>query len=349
MAADRIDFRSDFLARRTPRMIAAMREAEGDFHFGLREDPYQQALERRAADLLGHEDALVVPTCTMANEIAIMMHTRPGDTVLAPWDAHVITSEAGGPAALAGVMLHGLPHEGGLPALSTWADAAHGRTDAQGSRASLFVLENTHNRSGGMPLATDEVDAVLALAKSENARTHLDGARLLNAATALALTPRRLAQGFDTVALSLNKGLGAPIGAVLAGPRPLIERALVVRQQLGGGIRPTGPACAASLMALDEIGDLADDHRRASELAVAISQVPNLRVDLGKVRTNIVLAEVATGSDGAEAFCAALAAAGVLAMPMGRRIVRFTTYRGIADEDIARTAEIIRSVARTLG
>jgi threonine aldolase len=331
-----IDLRSDFLTRPTPAMQAAMATAAAaPAHFGLREDPRQQALERRVATLLGMEDALLFPTCTMANEVALMLLTSPGDLVLAPARPHVVTSEAGAPAALAGVAVVELPDQGPCPPASAWREAARAPHDELKPRIAALVLENTHNRSGGIPIDAADARAVVAVARAHGLRAHLDGSRLFNAAVACRVAPAALCEGFDTVAISLNKGLGAPLGAMLAGSAALMARAIVLRQRLGGGMRPTGIVSAAALVALEDWTHLAIDHDRARALAMGLADVRGIRVDVEAVRTNIVVAEVAEGGDAAQA-CARLASHGVLALPFGTSRIRLVTYRDIDDDDVAR-------------
>jgi threonine aldolase len=339
-----VDLRSDFLARRTPQMAEAWARAEREaFHFGLREDPHQAALERRIAELTAHEDALVFPTCTMANLVGIMLGAPPGTCVLTHADAHVITSEAGGAAAFAGVQLVPLAGDPGYGRPEQWRNAiAEG--DAQKPATSLFVLENTHNRAGGLPLTPAYTSAILAIARERGIRTHLDGSRLFHAATALDTTPAALADGFDTVSVSLNKGFGAPIAAALAGSRASIAQALVLRQRLGGGIRPTGPAAAATLAALDDLAHFAEAQRLAKRLAHGLAGIPGVRVDVPGVVTNIVVVEL-TG-DGAQALDAQarLAERGLLALPFGSLRLRMITYRGITEEQIDRAIAIVGDV-----
>lgn len=334
MADHVVDLRSDLLTRPTPAMLAAMTAAcARPWSFDLREDPDQRALEHDVATLLGHEDALIMPTSTMANEIALMLLARPGDTVLAPAEVHIVTSEAGAPAALAGVTVRTLGAQ--EPPLEAWQEALRARPDALRARIAAIALENTHNRAGGAAIDVATTSAILALARSHGVGAHLDGARLFNAAVALDAAPAALAAGFDTVTVSLNKGLGAPIGAVLAGSRTRIAEALVLRQRLGGGIRPTAIFAAAGRVALAAWRDAAEDHRRAAALAAGVDALPGLRVVKPAHTTNIVVVELpAIEVATAEAL---LAAAGILAIPFGPRRLRFVVYRGIGDADIVRT------------
>jgi threonine aldolase len=336
-----VDFRSDLLTRPTAEMMNAIQAAcARPWSFDLREDPDQQALEREIAEILGHEDALLMPTATMANEIALMLHARPGDAVVAPADAHIATSEAGAPAALAGVSLRLLNEH--LPEPGAWEDAVRGDSDALRSRIAVLVLENTHNRAGGAAISADISDAIIGIARRKGIATHLDGARLFNAAIAVGVTPARLARDFDTVCISLNKGLGAPIGAALAGSRRLVAQALVIRQRLGGGIRPTALLAAAARAAFASWHDLADDHARAARLTQALDQLPGFIPMRPTQPTNIVIAQVAKP---VSEVVAALAARDVLVLPFGPGRIRFVVYRGITDADVAQAVAACAEIA----
>ncbi|HVO86990.1 MAG TPA: GntG family PLP-dependent aldolase [Casimicrobiaceae bacterium] len=344
-ASEVIDLRSDFLARRTPAMEEAWARAQREpYRFGLREDPHQVALERRIAQMTGHEDALVFPTCTMANLVGTMLGSSPGTRVITHQDAHMITSEAGGAAAIAGVQLVPIPGDPWTQQSQRWADAVDGG-DVQKPACSLFVVENTHNRAGGLPLERDYLEAICAIARERGIRTHLDGARLFNAAAALDTPLDTLARGFDTVALSLNKGFGAPIAAVLAGSRSDMAKALVLRQRLGGGIRPTGPAAAATLAALDDVAHFAQSHRLARRLAQGLAAIDAIAVDPAQVLSNIVVVTL-PGPTTAVEVQARLARHGLLALPFGEHRLRMTTYRGITEAQIDTSVAIAR---RTLG
>jgi len=339
-ASDIIDLRSDFLAHGTAAMSQAWaRAAREPYHFGLREDPYQAELERRIAQMTAHETALVFPTCTMANLVGIMLGAAPGTRALTHEDAHVITSEAGGAAAFAGVQLVPLAGDPRNAAAEQWrAAAADG--DAQKPATSLFVLENTHNRAGGLPLSASYTTAVLAIARERGIRTHLDGSRLFHAAAAFGTTIATLAKGFDTVSLSLNKGFGAPLAAVLAGSGANIARALILRQRLGGGIRPTGPPAAATLAALDDLGHFADVQRLARRLAEGLASLPGVRIDLPTPATNIVVVELTGDRPSAIDAQTRFAERGLLALPFGAARLRLVTYRGLTEAQIDRAIAI---------
>ncbi|WP_159594705.1 threonine aldolase family protein [Hydrogenophaga sp. BPS33] len=336
---DLIDLRSDFLAPLSQAMRAAAATAADARHFGLREDPWQQRLEARVAELLGKEDALIFPTCSMANTVALMAQCRPGDTVLCPADAHVLLSEGNAAAALAGVALHAVADPGEaaerqwFAPTAAWAQALGTGADAQRAPVTLCVLENTHNRAGGWALPVDHLDAVAQAAASAGVGLHMDGARLLYAAAAQGVAPARLARGCDSIALSLNKHTGAPVAALLVGSRALIERALVLRQRLGGGLRPVGAACAAALQGLSELDELPAVIERTRRLAHALAALPRITVNEPERSTNLVVVEFAP-SLGTDHALSELASRNVLALPFGPGRLRLALHRGITDAQV---------------
>ncbi|SOC23771.1 threonine aldolase family protein [Stappia indica] len=343
-----LDFRSDFLSRPCARMAKTMVEAAlSPAGFGLREDPWQQRLEARAAELLGQEDALLLPTCTMANLVATLAWTRPGDTVLGDATNHLAISEAGGYAAVAGVEYRGLSGAFGVSPIGDWQAASAPPADAQRAAVRLFVLETSHNRGGGNAIGGDHVDAVAEVARAAGAALHLDGSRLFNAAVALGETPAGIAGGASSVAVSLNKGLGAPSGAVLAGPRGFIEDALRIRQRLGGGMRPVSLIASAGLAALDDWPRLGADHETAARLREGCRGLPGLAPVDPPVPTNIVLLRLAPRFGGPEAFCRNLSRDGVLAIPFGADLVRFVTYRDITPSAVDRALQTLARLATT--
>lgn len=340
---DTVDLRSDFLCHATPAMDAAARDAAGSRQFGLREDPRQRRLEARLAQLLGKEDALVFPTCTMANTVGLMLGAEHGATVVAQQAAHVVVSEANAGAALGGLWMSTVDTPGAQPPLASWSRALHTAPDAQRARVALVVLENTHTRTGGVALAPDYVAEVVKLARDRGCALHLDGSRLFYAACALEVTPASLAAGFDTVSVSLNKTFGAPIAAALAASATQIERALMLRQRLGGGLRPTGAAAAASLAGLDDLAHLAQCHALAARLRDALATIPFVAAECPPHQTNIVLTRL-TPPWTAEQVCSRLATRRVLALPVADDRVRFVTYRGITSEHISRVIDALRDV-----
>lgn len=335
-----IDLRSDLVSRPTPAMVREMARAmEEPSAFGLREDPRQQALEARLALMLDKEDALLFPTCTMANQVAIRLFCAPGETVLAEAESHVITSEAGAPAAISGAMLRPLTGRAGQVDLTVLEAALGAVPDALRSRVALIVLENTHNRAGGVPLPLEYHAEATRLAERFGTPIHLDGARLFNAAVALGCRPAEIARHATSVAVSLNKGLCAPLGAMLAGPRAFVAEALRVRQMLGGGIRPTGFLAAAGQIALDTMIDrLAEDHRHARRLAEGLAALPLPGLD-PSVHTNIVVVPTTGLPVGPRELADALAARGILVLPFGPAQVRLCLHRDVGPREIDRVLE----------
>jgi threonine aldolase len=332
-AAPIIDLRSDFLARPTAAMVEAMvRAASLPGGFGPREDATVLALEARAAELLGKQDALFVPTCMMANQIAIHLRCRPGEIFVTEADAHVVTSESAAASALSGAM----------PKLVAALSDALGQADAQRARPALVLQENTHVRSGGRVLPLAHMGAIAEITRARGVVLHLDGARIFNAATALGCTAQDIAAHADTVSFNLNKGLGAPIGAILAGPADLIEEAVRVRQMFGGGWRPAGIPAAAGLVGLETmIGRLGEDHAHAQQLAVGLAAIDGIEVDLIGTETNIVLAKPLTMTP--EALATALAKNRVLVLPFGV-YVRLVTHHEISENSVQATLEAVQAV-----
>ena len=339
--AGMIDLRTDFISRPTPPMIEAMtRAAQAAPGFGLRDDPIVAALERRAAEMLGKEDALFCATCSAANQIAINVQTNPADRVAAEATSHVITSEGGAPGALSGVMMHGISGERGkmpMDALTTVLDTGDG---LQG-RTRLVVIENTHVRTGGTVLSLDYMSRVRKEAMARNIRVHLDGSRLFNAAAALGVNAKTLTALADTVAVSMNKGLGAPLGAILAGSRETIEKAVVARHRFGGSWRPANIPAAAALVALATMVErIGEDHATAHELASGLAAIDGLTIDPAQVQTNIVLVDLGERLGTSEQFAARLAEGGVLALPFGPRRLRLVTWHGITSRDVERAIDV---------
>ncbi len=341
------DLRSDFLGPPTEAMLDAMARAAAEPDgFELRENRHQRALEAYAAQLLGKQDALLFPTCTMANLVAVIAQTEPGEVVIGDAQRHCMTSEAAGVAALAGAMNRGLDGDNGQLPLDTLAMALDSSEHPQRSNARLVVLETTHNRAGGRALPLSHIEAVGELARRAGAALHVDGARFFNAAAALDLSPAVMAAAAHSVSLSLNKGLCAPNGALLVGSRALIARAVTLRQRLGGGIRPAGPMAAAGLVALQTMmPQLKHDHDNARLLVEALCR---LGFDAGPHEggSNIVIVGI---GDGVEAFIGALEAAGVRVIGFGPGRVRLCIHRGIAAASVTAIADAFAMAARATG
>jgi threonine aldolase len=339
-----IDLRSDTTTRPTEGMRRAIAEAEvGDEQ--KREDPSVNALQERVAALLGQEAALFVPTATVANQIALKLHARPGDVLIAEETAHIVIYEYGGAAVHAGVMTLALRGVRGRLSPEQVRAAAEPSTKVADQRAAVVALENTHNSSGGRVWPLDELEEVVSTAHELGLAAHLDGARLLNASTALGVQPAEIAGRFDTVTLCLSKGLGCPLGALLAGPSDTIERAWREKHLFGAAMRQAGIVAAAGLYALDHhVERLAEDHARARTLAEAL-ELAGVPVDVEQVETNFVQVDVEPlGLERADAL-ARLVEAGVgLSGTVHPTVLRAVTHLEITDEDVERASELIPQV-----
>ncbi len=338
-----IDLRSDTVTRPTAAMRAAMAAAEvGDDVFG--EDPTVQRLQERIAHTLGKDAALFVPSGTMANQLAILVHCRPGDEVVVTEGAHCAWYEAGAGAALAGVQF---VHAGNDVAISPQAlDAAVKPTAYYYPRTRLLALENTHNRSGGRVSLPSTVNAVASRARALGLAVHIDGARIFNAAAASGFSVATLAASADTISVCFSKGLGAPVGSALVGNRDTIRDALRLRKMLGGGMRQAGILAAAALYALDHhVVRLAEDHSNAARLAFHLASVPRLRVLTPE--TNIVMVDVPGDSSDApaETFASRARDAGVLVSVFGPNRLRLVTHLDVSSEQCTRASEILAALA----
>jgi threonine aldolase len=337
-----IDLRSDTVTRPSPGMRQAIAEAVvGDDVWG--EDPTVIELQERVAALLGKQAALYVPSGTMANQIALLTHTHPGEEVLLGWGSHVVCYESAAGAAWAGVQFQTLGATGIFGADEV-AAAIHGRDDHL-APTTVVWLENTHNRGGGRIFPQAGVEAIARLARDRGLHLHLDGARLLNAAVASGREPRDLVAPVESTSICLSKGLGAPIGSVLAGSAELVTRARRYRKMLGGGMRQVGLLAAAGLYALEHnVERLAEDHRNARGLAETIASARGLRIDLETVQTNIVIFDLEPPAPDAESFLAACARRGLLFSRMGPRRLRAVTHLDVSAEACREAGRIVREL-----
>lgn len=341
MSRPPIDLRSDTVTQPTPEMLRAMLAAEvGDDVFG--DDPTVNALETRAAELLGKDAAVFVPSGTMANQIAVGVHARPGDELICASTSHVYVWEAGGVARLWGVTAQTFPGDHGLLRLSDIQDAIR-PADAHYARTRLVWLENTHNRGGGRVQPLESIAEITAWARSKGLATHLDGARLMNAVVASGTPARAWCEGFDTVSLCFSKGLGAPVGSVLAGSAKTIGEARKLRKLMGGGMRQAGFLAAGALFALDNhVERLAEDHANARILAEAFDGLDGFRLESGPVETNLVWVEVDPSVGTASEIVSRLKSRGVLIAALGAQVVRACTHLNINREDAETAAKEIR-------
>jgi threonine aldolase len=336
-----IELRSDTLTKPTAAMRQAMAAADvGDDVYG--EDPTVNRLEARAAQVFGKEAAIFVPTGSMGNLTAIMVHTRPGQEVICESRAHILDWEMGSMVSVAGTVPRTIFGDRGV---LTWAQirekivlntAAYYR-----ARTGLIELENSHNMAGGTVSPLDVFEEIWAGAKECGIPTHLDGARVFNAATALGVSVSRLTSGFDTVMFCLSKGLAAPVGSIIVGSRASIDRARVIRKTLGGGMRQAGVLAAPGLIALEEMSKrLAEDHANARLLAEAIATSPAAEIDLSGVQTNIVIFRLAGHGD-AVGLVRRLDAKGVRCSAIGPHAVRLVTHNDVSHAQCETAAKLI--------
>lgn len=345
MPSQPLDFRSDTVTRPTPAMRRAMAEAEvGDDVLG--DDPTVARLEARIAELLGLEAALFVPSGTMSNLIGVWLHCRPGDELLCEAECHIYYYEQGGYAQIAGVAARTLPGEYGVLRPEQFEGLLR-PDDVHAVRTRLVTLENTHNRGGGRIQPYAYVEAICRWAHQHQLRTHLDGARLFNAVVATGIPAARWAQHFDTVSVCFSKGLGAPVGSALVGPRDLIHEARRRRKVLGGGMRQVGVLAAAALYALEHhIERLADDHAHSQRLAGGIRQIPGLRLDAVPVETNLLYFHLDPAWGTAAELSAAMREQGVLILPTGPQTLRAATHLDVSAADVERALAVLNNVLR---
>lgn len=337
-----VDLRSDTLTRPTEAMRRAMASADvGDDVYG--EDPSAAALEARSAELLGKEAALFVPSGTMANQIALLLHCRPGDEVVVGRGAHLFYYEGGAGGAWAGVQFL----EVGTTGLFTAEDvrAAVKPLAYWLPRTRAVAVENTHNRSGGRVFPEADFAAIAEAARSKGLALHVDGARIWNAAVATGKTPAELTKHADTVSACFSKGLGAPVGSVIAGTRAHIDEARRFRRMLGGAMRQVGVLCAAATYAIEHhIPRLAEDHANAKAVAKGLAGAPGVHVEPSHVETNIVNIDLLDTD--AESAAARLKAAGVLLNVIGPQRLRAVTHLDVTAADITRACDAILRIAR---
>lgn len=338
-----LDFRSDTVTKPTPEMRTAMFAAEvGDDVYG--EDPTVNLLEQRAAEVLGKEAALFVPTGTMGNTIALKLHTEHGQEIICDSRAHILNYELSMMAWFAGCVARAIPTKDGI---LTWQQI-HAEIRPLGPHAAptgLIEVENTHNMGGGTVYPLDTLDEIAHEAKKFKLPLHMDGARIFNAAAALNLPVSRLAQPADTVMFCLSKALGAPAGSMLAGPKPLIDKGRLYRKRLGGGMRQAGVLAAAGLIALEEMpAKLPADHDNANFLAAELAKIPNIRLE-SLPQTNILFFDVEKTGFTASEFSARLKFHGVLANATGPFRMRILTHHDVSRADCHAAAHAIRLAA----
>ncbi|MGZ4319963.1 MAG: threonine aldolase family protein [Gaiellaceae bacterium] len=336
-----IELRSDTQTKPSPEMRAAIAAAEvGDEQ--KREDPTVNRLEELAARLLGQAQAVFVPTATMANEIALRSLSEPGDEVMAEENSHIFLSELGGPAVHAGLMTRPLICEAGRFTPEQLRDTVRAGDSTHTPATRIVSVENTHNASGGRVWPLDEIEAIVATARELGLRPHLDGARVMNAAVASGVPAAEIGRQFDTVTLCLSKGLGCPLGALVAGSEELMAKARRLKHLFGGAMRQAGIVAAAGVYALEHnIERLAEDHARARRLAEGLEPA-GVPVDLDQVETNFVQVELGPLGLSRQDALARLWEHGVgLSMTPHATRLRAVTHLDVSDEDIDQAVELI--------
>lgn len=339
-----IDLRSDTVTRPSDGMRRAMYEAKvGDDVYG--EDPTVNALQDRIADLFGTEAALFVPSGTMANQICLHVLADPGDEVIVERGSHVFNYESGAAGLLSGLQLH--PLEGDRGRLDPdQVEAAIRPSQEVLPRSRVVSVENTANKAGGVVYSLDRIGEIVDVARAHDLSLHLDGARLWNAATALDVDEQTLVEPFDLAWAALSKGLGAPVGSIIAGPTSLIGQARRARKQFGGGMRQAGILAAAGLYAIEHHrAELENDHAKAHRLAKGLAELPVFRIDPSDVDTNIAILETPTAP--AQDVVDTLRDEGVLLTVFGPNTVRATTHRDVSMDDIDDALDIVRNRAAT--
>jgi threonine aldolase len=344
-----IDLRSDTVTRPTPEMRSAMAAAEvGDDVYG--EDPTVNRLQERAAEIFEKEAALFVPSGCMGNQIAVKVHTRPGDELIIEDRGHIYQHEMGAVGVISGVLARPVRSEDRTGHLK-WDEIESALRVGAGydnSQTGLICLENSHNMAGGTVMTADHCRELCERAHEHDIPVHLDGARVFNASVALDTTVANLTSGCDSVQFCLSKGIGAPVGSMLVGTKDFIADARSWRKRLGGGMRQVGILAAAGLIALEESPKrLHEDHANARFLAEGLAEIPGIQIDPESVVTNIVIFDVsATGHKPAE-ICSRLADEGVMAFGWDS-VIRFVTHRDVTRTQIEEALQIVRRVFEPL-
>lgn len=336
-----IDLRSDTVTKPTEKMRKASYEAElGDDVYG--EDPSVNLLEQKAAEILGKEAALFVTSGTQGNQIAVLTHCQPGNEIILESEAHLFYYEGAAISAFAGVQPRTIKgNRGAMNPLEV--EAAIRDEDIHAPETGLICIENTHNRAGGAIIPIDNMKSIYEVATKHGIPVHLDGARLFNAAVALNKPVTEFTQYTTTVQICLSKGLGAPVGSILAGSEEFIKKARKWRKRLGGGLRQVGVLAAPGYIALTEMVDrLAEDHENAKRLSDGLSQIPALSL-VNNVDTNIVLVDISKLNMAASEFLEILKGDGILAVAFGPTMIRFTTHFDVKQEQIE---EVITKISK---
>jgi threonine aldolase len=338
-----IDLRSDTVTRPAPEMRAAMAAAPvGDDQYG--EDPSVNLLQERIAALLGKEAAIFTPSGTMSNQIAIKLLARPGEEIVVGADAHMMWNEAGAAAANSGVQF-AVAGAGGTFTADEFRTAVKPRGHIVLPPTAMVAIENTHNLGGGIVWRQADIAAICGAARDAGIGSYLDGARLFNAAAASGKPLAEIAAPFDLASVALSKGLGCPVGSVLAGPKAMMAAAVTARRRFGGAMRQSGILAAAGLYALDRnVARLADDHANARTIAEAVAPIPGVILDLATVQTNIVIFRLAPDLPDAPAIVTAAKAKDVLISALGPRTVRAVTHLDVSRDDCRQAGQVLAEI-----
>lgn len=339
-----IDLRSDTVTKPTPAMREAIAKAEvGDDVFD--EDPTIHRLQERVAGILGKEAALLVPSGTMANTVSVLTHTNRGDEVIAEEGCHVFNYESASSATFGSVQIRTIPTADGHFTLAD-VESRVRPDNLHHPPTRLVCMENTHNRAGGTIFPLEDMRAIGAFCRSRGIAVHLDGARLWNASVASGIPMKEFAAAVDSVSVCLSKGLGAPVGSLVAGSREFIARARKTRKMLGGGMRQAGVLAAAGLYAVEHhVERLAEDHANARKIAETLAAIPGIRIDTAKVQTNIVIVDVREHPLGEAGIVKKLGDEGVLFLAIGPGRLRLVTHLDVSREQ---TEEACRLFAKCL-
>ncbi len=337
-----IDLRSDTVTKPSPEMRAAMAAAEvGDDVYG--EDPTVNRLQDMTAAILGKEAALFVPSGVMANQIALKVHTQPGDEVIAESGAHIFNYETAAAAFISNVQIHPVEGKRGVLTLEQIPGAIRSPV-YYNPRTRLICLENTHNRAGGTIYPLNEIRRISSYAHEHEIAMHLDGARIWNAWMATGTHPKEYAQWFDSVSVCFSKGLGSPVGSAIAGSKEFVDRARKVRKILGGGMRQAGIIAAGAIYALEHnVERLKEDHEKARLFAEELKSLPGFFIDMETVQTNIVIMDIERTGKSPSEIVTQLRALRVFLSEMSHTTIRAVMHLGVTTEQIKEAIEIIQS------
>ena len=343
-----IDLRSDTVTRPNEKMRAAMATAEvGDDVYG--EDPTVNRLEAHAAELLGKEAALFVPTGTMGNTIGIKIHTNHGEEIICDSRSHIVDWELSMMAWFAGCIPRAVATLDGILSWKAIAPALRSK-GPHNAPTTLISLENSHNMSGGTVYPVETIDEICGEAHDRGIKVHVDGARIFNAATALAIPVSRIVRDVDSVMFCLSKGLGAPVGSMVVGTEEAMAGGRLYRKRLGGGMRQAGVLAAAGLIALNESpARLGTDHENAHHLATRLAELPGIGIDPGAVRTNIIIFDISALGVPTKEFSARLKAQAVLANGINATHMRMVTHSDVSREECERAARVVAETFERVG